>query len=69
MTAATTMTDSTVSAQFANSFLHYEVDYKVLIYKKHVSQVCNEINAWLIISKYKKNTMKRKEKLYTEVRR
>ncbi len=27
-----------------------------------MSQVCNEINAQLIISKYKKNTMKRKRK-------
>ncbi len=26
-----------------------------------MSQVCNEIDAQLIISKYKKNTMKRKE--------
>ena len=32
-------------------------------------QVCNEIDAQLIISKYKKNTMKRKEELHTEVKR
>jgi len=32
-------------------------------------QVCNEIDAQLIISKYKKNIMKRKEELHTEVRR
>ncbi len=38
-------------------------------YLNKVSWVHNEINAQLIIFKYKKNTMKRKEKLYTEVRR
>ncbi len=27
-----------------------------------LSQVCNEIDAWLIISKYKKNTMKKKRR-------
>ncbi len=34
-----------------------------------MSQVCNETDAQLIISKYKKNTMKKKEELHTEVRR
>ena len=34
-----------------------------------LSQVHNETDAQLIISKYKKNTMKKKEKLHTEVRR
>jgi len=34
-----------------------------------MSQVCNETDAQLIISKYKKNTMKKKEKLHTETRR
>jgi hypothetical protein len=31
-------------------------------------QVCNEINAQLIISEYKKNTMKRKEELHTKAK-
>jgi hypothetical protein len=33
-----------------------------------VSRVCNETDAQLVISKYKKNTMKRKEKLCTEAK-
>jgi hypothetical protein len=33
-----------------------------------LSQVCNETDAQLIISKYKKNTMKRKEELHTEAK-
>ncbi len=38
--------------------------FKVLIQhmKRQVSQVCNETDAQLIISKYKKNTIKRKRK-------
>lgn len=35
MIAATTTTDSIGSAQFADSFLHYEADYKVLICREH----------------------------------
>ena len=34
---------------------------KSLIFCSVVSQVCNETDAQLIMSKYKKNTMKRKE--------
>ncbi len=40
-----------------------------LIKSLSVSQVCNETDAQLIIFKYKKNTMKRKEKLHTKARR
>jgi len=36
--------------------------YKLLKLYQKLSQVCNEINAQLIISKYKKNTMKRKRR-------
>ena len=32
----------------------------------HMSQVCNETDAQLIISKYKKNTMKRKKKSFIQ---
>lgn len=35
MTAAMTTTNSTGSVQSADSFLHYEADYKVLICKEH----------------------------------
>ncbi len=34
----------------------------VLKLLRYMSQVCNETDAQLIISKYKKNTMKRKRK-------
>ena len=40
-----------------------------LLLRQFLSQVCNEIDAQLIIFKYKKNTIKRKEKLHTEARR
>jgi hypothetical protein len=33
-----------------------------------MSWVCNETDTQLIISKYKKNTMKRKEELHTEAK-
>jgi hypothetical protein len=33
-----------------------------------MSQVCNETDTQLIISKYKKNTMKKKEELHTEAK-
>jgi len=32
-------------------------------------QICNEIDAKLIMSKYKKNTMKKKKELHIKVRR
>jgi len=45
--------------EFKKKYLIKWVDY---ICHKFVSRVCNKTDTWLIISKYKKNTMKRKRR-------
>lgn len=69
MIAVTTAINSTESAQFVNSFLHYEVNYKMLICKKHdytlwslSTHLCNQhfisAKTWkAIVEKYNSYTL------------
>ncbi len=53
-------TDSQPLPQIVSDEEEFEI--KKILKKRFVSQVCNETDAQLIISKYKKNTMKRKRR-------
>jgi len=55
---------SSQNALNENSTMNVLFEYEDLknVFERTVSQVCNETNAQLIISKYKKNTMKKKRR-------